>query len=121
MTTIPDILGRVVTDAIATAAANPSVPLQPAKADAVASAVVRSINRDPRAARIGVSDPKPWYRSSTIWGVILSSVLKVVGLFVPWVDPAWANTIVQYAPLLISFAGDGMAVFGRARATQPLA
>lgn len=120
MTGIPSILSEIITDAIGAVSANPSVPLPPSRAVAVASAVVKSISRDPRAGRITTAEPKPWYASMTVWGVIVSSVLKVAAVFLPWVDPAWADTIVQYAPLAVSFVGDGLALLGRARAKQPL-
>lgn len=115
-----DIISGLVRGGLARAAADPTNTLEPADVPKVADEVLDRITSDPRAREVIAPAPKPWTKSLTVWGVVLSSVLKITSVFVPWVDPAWADTFVQYAPLVASFGGDIMALVGRARAKRPL-
>jgi hypothetical protein len=68
---------------------------------------------------------KTLFSSMTIWGVVVSVLGKLVTMI--WgveVDTSLQSTIAErmaaFAPLLISFVGDAMALIGRIRATKQI-
>jgi hypothetical protein len=120
---IPDLIADIVGAAIGRVAANPGVPgLKPADERQVAREVAREARLDPRLTEIEAApDPKPWWASATIWGVLVSAAFKAVAVVLPGtVDPALEGPATQLVLLGLSFVGDALAFIGRLRARQPI-
>ena len=68
--------------------------------------------------------PLVWYKSQVLWGVLISSVLKLAALVLHWKSPfsaAETTEIAQVVTSLASLVGDAIAAHGRITATaQPL-
>lgn len=120
---IPSVLFDILGAAIARAGSDPRVALGPDRARDLADAVQRTVAADPRAQTIQEAPPpKPWWRSTTIWGVAISAGLKALAIAFPGaVDPGWAEPLQEVVLLGASFLGDALAVFGRFKARRPLA
>lgn len=120
---IGGVLSEVIGRAVGRASQAPTVPIEPGEqARVVANAVANEALSDPRLKDL-VSDPapKPFWQSTTFWGVVISIVFKLLAVLLPGkVDPSWEGVVTGWLPTMISFLGDGLAFFGRFRATAPL-
>ena len=66
-------------------------------------------------------DTKPWWQSKTIWGVIvtfLTQILKPFGINLTDADSA---ELVNHLLNLVSFIAAIIAIYGRVRASKPIA
>jgi lysozyme family protein len=119
---VPTILFDLLAGAIAKASHDPKVALGPERARQVTELVKRSVQADSRLQRLQETpDAKPWWQSTTIWGAAISASLKALAIAFPGqIDPAWAEPIQQLILLAASFVGDGLAIFGRLKAKQPI-
>jgi len=81
---------------------------------------------------VAKQETKKWYKSATLWGILISVVGKLVasyfGLTIAETDlqdasnavlaVVNADTLTAAIALATSFVGDGVAAFGRIKATK---
>lgn len=63
---------------------------------------------------------KPWYLSRTIIGVLVSVLAKSLTVWGYHLSPDLQGEIVTLALTAVGFAGDGLAVWGRVKATKAI-
>jgi hypothetical protein len=66
---------------------------------------------------IVVTDSKDWYKSKTLWGVLFSAGGKIAAITGYGAEAEAALTL---GSLVVSFAGDAWAAYGRFKVTQPV-
>jgi len=76
------------------------------------------MNDIPDHLPIPAADPKPWYRSRTIVAALAVVVTQAAALFGLALD---VGALTELALNLIAVVGGAAAIYGRARAEQPIA
>lgn len=121
---LPGPAGKLISgvaNAIADAGADPSVPgLSRPQAAEIAPVVAERVIADPQV-QDALAQPKPWYLSTTVWGIAISVLFKLLAVVLPGKVPAeWEGIASGAVPTVISFIGDAMALYGRIKASGPL-
>lgn len=116
------ILGTLIQVGIQQAAKKDEVPVQPYQAPQVAKEVIQEALQTPQFESLAEKfTPQPWWKSITIWGLIISLVFKLGAVFLPWLEqPGLAEGVTQMVVLGVSLVGDALAARGRWKAERPL-
>ena len=114
------IIAEAVKKAVTSAVNNPSVPLDSPSPREAAQPVAEQVVAEVARKIETVAAPKPWYKSTTMQGLIVSGVGLIGSALGFTLAPEQVDTIAALVGQGVSAIGLLIAARGRAKAVQPI-
>jgi hypothetical protein len=118
---LPGLIAGMIKEGISAAAAKPEVPVDSYNAQQVSREVLKEVVQTPQYEELAEKfTPKPFWQSSTMWGIGISVIFKGISFFAPDLPLPGEDATIQWISMGISLVGDVIAAKGRKNAVRPL-